>query len=199
MLLTVPQLSPDKGDVYAEELLPNSEKIIDVLLPDSNREWARLDCSSSVLNDLLIGGQLEIKPNYCDLYLGLTSNTIINYSSLSFGFSLENTNGTVLEQENWPPANTRYVSSDQKYLLTKRIFYTPATKYNLNIWSFNAGELFSSTWSLVTPRPMQPYTSWTWNGTVWEAPTPMPTEDPASGFYWRWDEPSLSWVQEPFN
>jgi hypothetical protein len=39
----------------------------------------------------------------------------------------------------------------------------------------------------------QPYVSWTLNNTTWtwEAPTPMPTE----GGPYKWDEPTLSWIQ----
>ena len=39
----------------------------------------------------------------------------------------------------------------------------------------------------------QPYASWTINNTTWtwEAPTPMPTE----GGPYKWDEPTLSWIE----
>jgi hypothetical protein len=41
----------------------------------------------------------------------------------------------------------------------------------------------------------QPYTSWTLNNTTWtwEAPTPMPTD----GKVYKWDEPTLAWVEVP--
>jgi hypothetical protein len=39
----------------------------------------------------------------------------------------------------------------------------------------------------------QPYASWTLNETtwLWEAPTPMPTDDKI----YRWDEPTTAWVE----
>jgi hypothetical protein len=39
----------------------------------------------------------------------------------------------------------------------------------------------------------QPFTSWTKNteSYLWEAPTPMPTDDKR----YQWDEPTLSWVE----
>ena len=39
----------------------------------------------------------------------------------------------------------------------------------------------------------QPYPSWTKNtdSYLWEAPTPMPTDDKM----YQWDEPTLSWVE----
>ena len=37
----------------------------------------------------------------------------------------------------------------------------------------------------------QPYSSWTRNGSFWEAPTPMPTDDKQ----YKWDETTTSWVE----
>jgi hypothetical protein len=41
----------------------------------------------------------------------------------------------------------------------------------------------------------QPYASWVLNNTswTWEAPTPMPTD----GKMYKWDEPTLAWVEVP--
>jgi hypothetical protein len=39
----------------------------------------------------------------------------------------------------------------------------------------------------------QPYPSWTLDGGVWVAPTPIPTD----GKEYYWDEPSLQWVEIP--
>ena len=49
------------------------------------------------------------------------------------------------------------------------------------------------TWDGTGFAPPQPFASWTKNSTtyLWEAPTPMPTDDK----FYRWDEPTLSWVE----
>ena len=41
--------------------------------------------------------------------------------------------------------------------------------------------------------PPKPYASWVLNETLclWDSPTPMPTDDKM----YRWDEPTLSWVE----
>ena len=36
----------------------------------------------------------------------------------------------------------------------------------------------------------KPYPSWIWQDGQWEPPTPMPAEE---GFYFTWNEDSLSW------
>jgi len=39
----------------------------------------------------------------------------------------------------------------------------------------------------------QPYPSWIKNGSIWEAPTPRPTDDK----FYKWDEDSLTWIEKP--
>ena len=36
----------------------------------------------------------------------------------------------------------------------------------------------------------QPYPSWIRSGSIWNPPTPMPTEG-----FWSWDEDTLSWIE----
>jgi len=46
--------------------------------------------------------------------------------------------------------------------------------------------------------PPSPYPSWKISaetGWTWIAPTPIP--DPIEGYYWSWDEDTVSWVSEP--
>ena len=50
-------------------------------------------------------------------------------------------------------------------------------------------------WDGVGFYAPQPYPSWTLNSDtyLWEAPTPMPTDDKV----YRWDEDTTSWVEVP--
>jgi hypothetical protein len=63
------------------------------------------------------------------------------------------------------------------------------TSYNNNIRGTYAGIGFYYSAEediFVTP---QPFASWTRNGSYWEAPTPMPTDDKM----YSWNESTLSW------
>ena len=67
------------------------------------------------------------------------------------------------------------------------------TSYNNNIRGVYAGIGFSYNEDeniFVTP---QPFPSWTRNGSTWEPPTPMPTEDGI----WIWVEDDLNWQLAP--
>jgi hypothetical protein len=50
------------------------------------------------------------------------------------------------------------------------------------------------TWDGTGFAPPQPFASWTKNAEtyLWEAPTPMPVVE---GKMFKWDEPTLSWVE----
>ena len=63
------------------------------------------------------------------------------------------------------------------------------TSYNNNIRGVFAGVGYSYNPDediFITP---QPYPSWTRNGSLWEAPTPMPTD----GQIYYWSEADLNW------
>ena len=68
------------------------------------------------------------------------------------------------------------------------------TSYNGNIRKNYAGIGYSYDASRDAFIPPKPFASWSLNETtcVWTPPTPMPTEE--NKFY-RWDEPTLSWVE----
>lgn len=64
------------------------------------------------------------------------------------------------------------------------------TSYNGNIRGIYAGIGYSYNEEeniFVTP---QTYPSWTRNGSIWEAPVPMPT----TPGMWTWDEEKLEWI-----
>jgi hypothetical protein len=65
------------------------------------------------------------------------------------------------------------------------------TSYNNNIRGVYAGIGYTYNTEediFITP---QPFASWTRNGSYWEAPTPMPTDEKI----YTWDEDTLSWVE----
>lgn len=65
-----------------------------------------------------------------------------------------------------------------------------AYRYNYAGLSYTFDPDFGSDGAFIPP---QPYPSWVLNPdtALWDAPVPMPTE----GGSWRWDEPTLSWVE----
>jgi len=50
------------------------------------------------------------------------------------------------------------------------------------------------------PTPPEEFPSWILNTETldWEPPVPFPTGDPGEGFFWVWDEDSISWVAVKF-
>ena len=71
------------------------------------------------------------------------------------------------------------------------------TSYNGNTRKRYAGIGYTYNESLDAFVPPKPYNSWVLNNITadWNAPTPMPTDAAENEFY-RWDEPTTSWVKE---
>ena len=71
------------------------------------------------------------------------------------------------------------------------------TSYNGNTRKRYAGIGYTYNESLDAFVPPKPHNSWVLNNTTanWDAPTPMPTDAAENEFY-RWDEPTTSWVKE---
>jgi hypothetical protein len=133
----------------------------------------------------------DLSPYYADLQIGFTEQKpIVEFTNLRFGFSLSSDN-EVLDNKEYPPANVRYVRTDQKYLITHRLKFKPETEYQLFLWAENSNIRIEHTETFTTPIPKQPYDSWTWNGEKWNAPVPYPDD---AGDY-EWNEDDQTWVE----
>jgi hypothetical protein len=118
----------------------------------------------------------DISSHYADLQIGFTKgDPVVEFKNLKFGFTLKH-NNEVVDSKQWPPENVRYRRTDQKYLVTHRLKFKPDQDYELYIWAENAGILAEKTKEFTTPRPTQPYPSWTWDSEKWNAPTPYPDD-----------------------
>jgi hypothetical protein len=66
------------------------------------------------------------------------------------------------------------------------------TSYNGNIRKHYAGIGYTYDAALDAFIPPQPYPSWTLDADLnWQPPVPYPTD----GKVYRWDEPTLSWIE----
>jgi hypothetical protein len=67
------------------------------------------------------------------------------------------------------------------------------TSYNNNIRGLYAGIGYSYNSDEDIFISPQPFPSWIRSGSLWNPPTPMPTDDKL----YTWDEPSLTWLDHP--
>lgn len=185
MLPQVPELVA-AGFRYVADVSPDlpSEVLVVSTFQVVNLE---LRCHADAL---LIGGRAEVRAREVLIYLGLTEpGATLSYEALSFGFTLSHEGQAVAIGE-WPIPQQRYISSDQSYLLAVQVTdLAPDRAYVLRIWSRDHGELFEATYRLLTPRPVRPFPSWSWDGSAWQPPVPYPDEGS-----WFWDEAGQQWV-----
>ena len=134
----------------------------------------------------------EIGPKSNDLFITFTEEApVITFKDLKFGYELKQ-DGNIKQYGVYPPPGVRYKRSDQEYLVSVRLKLETEEPYSLFLWAENDGERFEKEFDFETPRPRQPYDSWTWNSSdkVWEASEPRPDD----GNNYRWDEETTSWV-----
>lgn len=138
----------------------------------------------------------SLKSNSAELVIGFTDEgPIVEFKNLQFLYRLSH-NGTVIQTKSYPPAGVRYVQSDQEYLVTERLTLEAEETYELYLWAENNGESFERTVTFTTPRPDQPFDSWTWDAAEkkWNSPVPYPSDNK---YPYLWDEETTSWVKAP--
>lgn len=117
------------------------------------------------------------------------------FDNLKFGFTLLY-NGNVVQEFSDPPVGTTYICSDQEYLKSIPIGVTYNQTYTLLLWAENAGVRYEFDYTFTTPKPNQPYPSWTWVDQTqsWEPPVPRPI-GPDVNVNMVWSEQLQTWLQ----
>lgn len=181
MLPVVPELGP-RGFTHTAEAARNAPRGAPAILPDGS-SWCRINCPRG------IAGRIFVRPAYADLYLGLNpASGRIEYTDLSFGYRFT-ADGVEIGSGAWPESGRKYLRSDQPWILVGRVRYAVQSVLAAMIWAED-GDRFDTTWTMQGPRPIQPFPSWSWDGSEWQPPVP----DPGAPGEYRWDEASQGWV-----
>jgi hypothetical protein len=130
-----------------------------------------------------------------NLYLGFRNNGVlpVSFSGMGYGYTLENSEGTVDENHN-PLEGLVYISSDQDYISAHTVNdLVPDEEYTLSVWAENAGERWEDTFTFTLPRPDSPFESWIYNEEThsWESPVAYPED----GGMYSWNEDNQEWVE----
>ena len=133
----------------------------------------------------------DLAPTFADLHIGFTDEApVVEFKDLKFKYELKQ-NGNIKQYGVYPPAGVKYVRSDQLYIVVERLKLEMETEYELYLWAENNKQAFDTTVTFTTPRPAQPYPSWTWDADNqrWEPPVPMPDD----GKSYQWNEETQFW------
>lgn len=130
---------------------------------------------------------------YIDLYFSFLDDgkSFVRFSNLSFGYSIS-LDGVVIQSQSYPPINVEYVTSDQEFIETDRIYdLDPDLDYTLDVWVNHNSKQFQESYEINMPRPLQPFDSWSWDSDFNEWMPPfLPPDD---GKFYDWDENTQSW------
>jgi len=134
----------------------------------------------------------DLAPAYADLYIGFTDRApVIEFKDLKFKYELKQDNN-IKQYGVFPPPGVRYVRTDQPYLVVERLRLEIEKDYELYLWAENDKVTFEKTVTFTTPRPKQPYESWSWDSEnlVWIPPVSYPND----GEEYTWNEETQEWV-----
>lgn len=128
-----------------------------------------------------------------DLIFSVPVNT--NLSGLTMNYNLSDQDSTVI-QASFPEEDATFIMTDQPYIRCDRVRLVQGRSYTLSVTFSINGSSYTDTLTFVGDPPEQPYPSWTFDGEVWQPPTPMPISGvgQADLNVYDWDEPTLSWV-----
>jgi hypothetical protein len=134
----------------------------------------------------------EAGPFWCDVVAELNRHgQTIDIDGLSFGATVTINDETALSIA-LPPPGVRYRSTDQDVLAVARVQpFPPDAECVVSVWVRTGdGREYQAETAFTIPRPAQPFPSWTWTGTAWQAPEPYPDD----GEMYQWDEDAGDWV-----
>ena len=135
----------------------------------------------------------NLAPTYADLFIGFTDDAPVEeFKDLKFKYELKQA-GNIKQYGVFPPPGVRYVRSDQDYIVAERLNLEIEEDYELYLWAENNKQSFETTVTFTTPRPAQPYDSWTWDAEAkqWVPPVPYPDD----GEFYEWDEETQEWIE----
>ena len=136
----------------------------------------------------------SIQPHGADLRAMLNRHDqTINLRGVEMSLTIT-ADGTQVFDLALPPPGVRYRQTDQDILATGRVAWLPDQQIETSAWCrTHAGHEVTAEAQFTAPRPAQPYPSWTWNGSTWEAPVAYPDD----GGEYVWDEDAGEWVAVP--
>ena len=89
-----------------------------------------------------------------------------------------------------PKPGTRLIQTDQDSVVSLRARWNPDDEITLEAYVDSPLGRVEDSVTFTAPRPTQPFPSWTWNGSRWEAPVAYPSD----GQDYTWDESGARWI-----
>lgn len=113
---------------------------------------------------------------------------VVDLTGFSFGAVVSIDGETALEHS-YPPEGVQCVSTDQDVLFAENLKPFPAdSECHVAAWAEVSGTRVEEQLTFTIPRPSQPFSSWSWDGTKWAPPVPFPLDDDDNEYEWNEDQ-----------
>jgi hypothetical protein len=137
----------------------------------------------------------NLKPFQSQLLIGFTGEPpVVTFDNLSFGYELRDSSSSTISQGSFPREGQNYVNTEAdeaQWIESINLITIPETDYNLHMWCVNGGNRFEKDFTFTTPRPTQPFVSWTYDSETYKWNPPV--EYPNDGELYLWNEDTQSW------
>ena len=148
---------------------------------------SRLEIKQEINSDNWHINEFDLQSEYVDVFIGFLNHDN-GFDNLRFGIEVR-TEDNLIKKTAFPGINVSLKSSDQEFLQSLRIKWNPNTEYTFNVWASNQGTIKEKQFKITSPIPVQPFSSWTWNGNEWKAPVDKPND----GEEYEWNNESQEW------
>ena len=150
------------------------------------------DLESKTINATkVLNAESDTEKDRLTVEISVSDNSTSMVKHLTCGFILYNIEGEKIKEFLFPSAGT---VSALDGAVSDNIDIDYNTSFILNCWMQNLGERIDKDIAFSSPIPLQPYASWTWNGTTaWVPPTPMPNNK--KGANYAWSEKLKKWIE----
>lgn len=116
----------------------------------------------------------------------------ILFKNLSFSICIFKDNENIFSKS-YPENGQKFISSNQTYLISDLVENTkPITEYSVSVSATNDGKTFDGHFTIITPEPFKPFSSWSYDSDLGDFVPPVPYPEDKKDY--RWSESSQSWI-----
>jgi hypothetical protein len=146
--------------------------------------------------------------NFLEIIFTGDTPTINFDTNLRFGYTMTNkATDTDIRSQDYPDGGfpafpTVYTQANNGSVFnTDRYELNPDNQYTFKIWFELGNQVREFDTTFTTPKPPQPYPSWTWGDGKWNSPVPRPETaiDPTHSIDipLQWNETAQAWEEFP--
>lgn len=126
----------------------------------------------------------------------LSVSKLMDLTTFNFKLNIYNEQNDLLFYSKFPFDGVKLHTTLLDEIHVFPFFFIPDKKYIIKIEYSYLEKNKEAIYNFLGTKPSQPYKSWIWKDSTWQAPVPLPADagDIISGRVYTWNEEQQSWV-----